>query len=102
MSQTLLLLYKIIFEFKFSKSKKSNFFELLFFSVLSFDLKSSEITLNVEVSACLNFSFKFFLYRYYSFKFEYLQETLVILHQNIFDNIQQLYFFQFHHIYLKK
>ena len=41
--------------------KKSNFFELLFLSELSFKFKSSDITLAVEVKACLSFSFKFSL-----------------------------------------
>ena len=62
-------------------------------------LKSSEITRAVEDKACLSFSFKLSVLLF--IKFEYLIRTLVTPHQNIFGNTLQLYFFQFHHTYLK-
>ena len=58
-SVSALNLIKSLLVVKLSISKKSNFFELLFCFGFSFIFKSSEITLAVDSSACLNFYLRF-------------------------------------------
>ena len=58
-SELALALIKSLFVLRLSNSKKSNFFELLFFLFSSATSNSSDITLTVDSKACLSFSFKF-------------------------------------------